>query len=229
MNRNEFMKRLEELLADISEDEREEALQYYEDYFDDAGVEKEAEIIEELVSPEQVARKIQAGLSGDDGEFSEEGYRDSRFEGWRQMPETRTDADRKAAGKMPRKPANLWKLLAIVLLCILLAPIVIPVGFAALVGIIGVLLAVLVTAAGIGISGVVMIAGGIVAFGYGVVCMFGSPAGGILMLGAGCLLAAVGILVSLLILWLCRRVVPVLIQGAVNLISYPFRKAGAVK
>lgn len=86
MNRKEFMRRLEELLADISENEREEALQYYEDYFDDAGTEREAVVIEELVSPEQVARKIKAGLSEEDGEFSEEGYRDSRFEGRRQAP-----------------------------------------------------------------------------------------------------------------------------------------------
>ena len=45
MNRQEFMKRLEELLQDISENEREEALQYYNDYFDDAGAENEAQII----------------------------------------------------------------------------------------------------------------------------------------------------------------------------------------
>lgn len=57
MNRQEFMKRLEELLQDISENEREEALQYYNDYFDDAGAENEAQIIEELGNPEQVARR----------------------------------------------------------------------------------------------------------------------------------------------------------------------------
>ena len=39
MNRAEFMKRLEELLADIPEEERVEALEYYEGYFEDGGPE----------------------------------------------------------------------------------------------------------------------------------------------------------------------------------------------
>lgn len=36
MNREDFLMRLSSLLQDVSEAEREEALQYYEDYFDDA-------------------------------------------------------------------------------------------------------------------------------------------------------------------------------------------------
>lgn len=35
MNRKEFMDQLEKLLSDISEDERREALDYYESYFDE--------------------------------------------------------------------------------------------------------------------------------------------------------------------------------------------------
>ena len=37
MNRVEFMRQLESLLRSIAPMEREEALQYYNDYFDDAG------------------------------------------------------------------------------------------------------------------------------------------------------------------------------------------------
>ena len=47
MNREEFMAKLKALLGDIPADEREEALQYYEDYFDDAGADNEAEVIRE--------------------------------------------------------------------------------------------------------------------------------------------------------------------------------------
>lgn len=49
MNRKEFMERLERLLWNISDSEREEALQYYNDYFDDAGEENEAKVIEEQI------------------------------------------------------------------------------------------------------------------------------------------------------------------------------------
>ena len=41
MNRKQFMEQLERLLSDISEAERQEALEYYEGYFDDAGPENE--------------------------------------------------------------------------------------------------------------------------------------------------------------------------------------------
>ena len=77
MNKAMFMARLRELLADITEAEREEALNYYEDYFDDAGEENEESVIEALGSPERVAATIKEGLNdntGSDGEFSENGY-----------------------------------------------------------------------------------------------------------------------------------------------------------
>ena len=48
MNRKQFMEQLERLLSDISEAERQEALEYYEGYFDDAGPENEGEVIREL-------------------------------------------------------------------------------------------------------------------------------------------------------------------------------------
>mgnify|MGYP007010212161 CR=1 FL=1 len=44
MNRKQFMEELRQLLTGISEEERVEALQYYEDYFDDAGAENEQQV-----------------------------------------------------------------------------------------------------------------------------------------------------------------------------------------
>ena len=44
MNRKQFMEQLERLLSDISEAERQEALEYYEGYFDDAGPENEGSL-----------------------------------------------------------------------------------------------------------------------------------------------------------------------------------------
>lgn len=76
MNRAEFMRRLTELLGDVSPMERDEAIQYYNDYFDDAGAENENSVIASLGSPEELARTIKAGLndSGNGGEFTESGF-----------------------------------------------------------------------------------------------------------------------------------------------------------
>lgn len=70
------MKRLTELLGDVPPAEREEAIQYYNDYFDDAGIENESGVIASLGSPEELARTIKAGLSdgGNGGEFTESGF-----------------------------------------------------------------------------------------------------------------------------------------------------------
>lgn len=82
MNRAEFMRRLAELLGDVAPTEREEAIQYYNDYFDDAGEENESGVIASLGTPEELARTIKAGLNdgGSGGEFTEAG-----FSGYTQM------------------------------------------------------------------------------------------------------------------------------------------------
>ncbi|MCI9315306.1 MAG: hypothetical protein HFI57_10075 [Lachnospiraceae bacterium] len=76
MNRAEFMRRLTELLGDVSPMERDEAIQYYNDYFDDAGAENESSVIASLGTPEELARTIKAGLNdgGNSGEFTESGF-----------------------------------------------------------------------------------------------------------------------------------------------------------
>lgn len=71
MNKETFLKQLEKLLYDIPRDERDEAMDYYRSYFDDAGVENEALVIEELESPQAIAASIKEGLDagGDMSDF----------------------------------------------------------------------------------------------------------------------------------------------------------------
>lgn len=86
MNRTEYMRELDALLHGISKEEREEAMQYYNDYFDDAGSENEEKVIEELGSPAKLAETIRAGINGNTdeaesyGEYGERGYQDRRFD-----------------------------------------------------------------------------------------------------------------------------------------------------
>lgn len=84
MNRREFMDALERQLEDLSLDDRIDALQFYEDYFEDAGRDREQDVIRELGSPQAVAETIKRdlgmiveGSSRETGE-SENAYRDYR-------------------------------------------------------------------------------------------------------------------------------------------------------
>ena len=63
MKKEEFLKKLELLLQDISEEERKDALAFYRSYFEDAGEGNEENILRELVSPEKVAEDIKKNLN----------------------------------------------------------------------------------------------------------------------------------------------------------------------
>ena len=104
MDRAQFMKQLERLLSDISEAEKQEALAYYNSYFDEAGPENEASVIRELGSPGKVAAIIKADLDESNEEYAqytENGYEDLRENKASYMPEIR-QRDGKHAGKTDR-------------------------------------------------------------------------------------------------------------------------------
>ena len=63
MNKNEFLKQLDQLLSDFPEEERREAMEYYVEYFDEAGPEKEDEVLKELGSPQEVANQPEVSLA----------------------------------------------------------------------------------------------------------------------------------------------------------------------
>lgn len=58
MNRREFILRLEQALQGMPAEERRRAVEYYENYFDEAGPENEQEVLRNLGAPEKVAADI---------------------------------------------------------------------------------------------------------------------------------------------------------------------------
>ena len=58
MTKFEFLGDLSRLIADLPEEDREQAMEYYEDYFTDAGPEKEQEIIKDFISPAYIAEQL---------------------------------------------------------------------------------------------------------------------------------------------------------------------------
>lgn len=60
MNRNEFIHELKRELTRLPEEEIDAAVEYYEEYFDEAGSENEQDVIEHLGGPKQAASQIKA-------------------------------------------------------------------------------------------------------------------------------------------------------------------------
>lgn len=107
MDKREYLNRLQMQLADLTDEERREALEYYEEYFADAGEENEDDVIRSLGEPEQVAEQIKAGLhKEEEGMFTENGYReklenDNPPEVYGKKAEERENGEQKYRGPLP--------------------------------------------------------------------------------------------------------------------------------
>lgn len=245
MRRIEFMRELSYLLQDMDEADREEALRYYNDYFEDAGPDKEEEVAKELGSPEKVAAILKDGMraaSADNGSFTDQGYTDERFEESR-MPETyrkekkdrgREEADGRAGereGKNPyaytseppkkQKKNSALKILLIVLLCICAVPVLGPVALAAAAVLLMLILAAVIVVFALGISGIAIVVSGIIALGSGIAKVFAAPAAGFLICGASLVVVAVGILVAWFMGWLFFKVMPPILNNLIRMMRGP--------
>ena len=185
MNRQEFMKRLEYLLRGIPVSEREDALAYYNDYFDEAGVENEYQVIQELGSPEVVAEKILADV--------QQVYSDPEPEVYQSNSNKYENAEKPGMSKSTK--------ILIVILLVLTFPIWIGIVaglFGTVVGLIGAAFGI---AIGIGGAAVGLIGGGVLGTIRGIAIFAPNPVEGLASIGFGVFLVALGLLLVLLCVW----------------------------
>ncbi len=221
MNRVEFMSQLERLLWDIPESDRQDALCYYNDYFDEAGVENEAQIIQKLGSPGKVAATIKADLNAhgnEHGEYTERGYYDEHEEVNQNPPVSRT-----GNGQGAKQKRNLpWPL--IIVLLIFASPLLIGVGSGVLGSVLGIICSVFGVVFALLVCGVAFLAAGAVCLVVGIVRMFLSPVEGLITAGLGSLVLAGGILLTLLSAWCVFKWLPALFRWVIGLIQRLFRR-----
>ncbi len=207
MNRVDFMKQLESLLQNISASEREEALQYYNDYFNDAGAENEQDVIEALGNPAKVAENIKRDLFGS-------GYGESVYH--------RVAAGDKAIVEYTKQPIeNTQKenqlstgiIVLIVILCILASPFLAGV----LATIAGILAAWASLILGFGIVAVSFFIVMIVLIVVGIMCMFHTPLAGVAVFGVGLFCGGLGILFMMLTVAMAGIATPAIFKGIANL------------
>lgn len=229
MNRTEFMQKLTELLTDVPENERNEAVSFYNDYFDEAGAENEESVIAELESPDKVAKIIIAALSGHEDEsnmeYSESGFKDRRF-AFREELARRTETPYNSGKAV--KPMSAGKVFLIIVLCI----VAIPVGIPLAIGVFSVLFGIAVTVAALvfslGVTAIALFVIGIVLLVAGFIKLFAAPFAAMCLLGAGLILTGLSILGVLIVAYGASVVVPAVVRGIVSLFRLPFRKKKVV-
>lgn len=166
MNRIEYMKELERALKRLPKAEREEALFYYNEYFDDAGPERESEAMEELGDAKEIAAQIVKELA------------------------LKRLAEPKPERAAKKGLSTLW----IVLLALCAAPIGLPLLLAVVVFGLAMVITVFSIFAALLISGVIFVAVGIVSIAAGIYFLPTQLASGIFILGTALGESGVGLL-----------------------------------
>lgn len=270
MSRIDFMNELESLLSDIPIDEKEEALQYYNGYFEDAGADHEEEILKELGSPQRMAKIIKAELDANTvdrenrGYFTEKGYQDTIYEDEKfELVDTakkeagepnRTDSKESSTKEQQpgsegvgyqnsrqqdsqqqnnqqqnnQQPNKQYKNTGlIVLLCIFGIPIWLPLFLSFFGIVIGVIAAIFGIVLGFGFAGIAMMVAGIALFFAGLI-QISVPFIGLLLCGSGLLVLGLGMLFTFVSTVLCKKVLPAMVRGFVNICRLPFRNRGVI-
>lgn len=182
MNRQEFIRELNQLLSDIPDSDRMDAIKYYNDYFDEAGYENEAKVIQELGSPQKVAENIKEDL-----------HRSNYSQPYEEP-----------AGYQ-KESGDTSKTILIVILLILSS----PVWGSLLIGLFGGAVGVI---AGLIGAGVGFLVGGAACSFAGIMTFAANALEGIVTLGMGCLLMSLGVLCILLFALITFKWLPMLVK-----------------
>lgn len=237
MNRMEFMAELERLLADMPEEERQAAVQYYADYFADAGEANEADVIRELGSPAKVAESIKADYYGT--EFNESDYEHKDYMEKYGQRSSDGSAGSQAGpragsaqngsgngsgsatgGTKTSRPwtSNTLKLILVIAIAIVLWPVTLGIALT----VFGIVVAVVCFFAVLVIAAVsIMIAGGVTVV-VGLVAAIAVPPAALVTAGIGILLFVLGLVATVGAVKLCIIVYPAMLRGFVNLCRRPF-------
>lgn len=247
MNKTEFLEQLERLLYEIPKQEREEALDFYRSYFEDAGEEQESQVIQELGSPGKVAAIIKADLEEnreEHGEYTESGYQDERFREEHVPEKTENssyrDAEEKQDGaketgnsgpysryrgytgaehRQQRRGVS-WPLLLIfglIALCAL--PFVFGLGGSALMLLISLIVGIFGLILGLIFGGIGCVIGGFAGVVHTFMHLLSHPATALATAGGSLVLIAIGLVCCLAFVWLVFKLFPALFRWILDLIQ----------
>ena len=196
MNRTEFMRQLESLLQNISATEREEALQYYNEYFNDAGPENIKKDIFGNGYGENIYQKINADnravitYPADSG--AESGAGEAGFGQENEAQAAGAVSSRKKEGM------STGMIVLIVILCILASPVILgaaSAGIGVAAGLIATWFGLII---GFGATAAALILILIALVAVGIISMFTHPFVGMCLIGAGLICGGVGLLFLML-------------------------------
>lgn len=222
MNSYEYLSALRQALEVLPEDERKEAIRYYEDYFLDAGEQDAARIIEELGAPDVVAAEIVKEYRGVARVPQPE--RQSEQTAYAQHVQTDGWFERLKAKFAGNRNNTLLLILIVVISSPLWGRLLLGLGG----GIIGVACAIAVVLLGcvalmVAIPILFMVVG--IALLISILFLVNGSVAGVLMLVGGALVCiALALLSGILSIWIFLKCIPAMVNGIGNGFRWIVRK-----
>lgn len=224
MSKKEFMEELELLLGELPGEEREEAIQYYESYFEEAGADQEQIVLDELGSAGRIAAQIIRDYRAENGGgmYTEKGYQPQeperqspiRYNGGEKKEEQSTGETKTSGVYVTKKGLSGGALVALIIIAVLTFPIwisILGVAFGLLMGLFGASVGIVV---GFGMGGIGGLISGVIFFALGLVNVFTTPVAGaavmaigLILFGCGCLMIAVAGGVIQLAIWFVKGII----------------------
>lgn len=174
MTKKEYMKKLAYQLRRLPKKDYDKAMDYFEEYFEDAGTEHEQKAIQDLGTPEEAASALILDLAQENAATP---------------PKT-----------MKRRFSALW----IAVLALFAAPIALPLALGILAVIGAVILGILAVVGGILISALAAVAGSILGIIGGIAIIPQTFGGGLITIGFSLMMIGCGILVTYFTILLAR-------------------------
>lgn len=208
MTRKEYMEQLKKYLKRLPKEDYDNAIEYFSEYFDEAGPENEQQVMEELGQPKEAARELLLNLLQESVEEKTAALPAAgSYYGESSHAHSRTDSGNlsttgysTSAGKK-RSPGKII-LLAFLVICA--SPVSIALLFAGLAVLAAVVIVIAAVIFSMAVTGVSAIARGIVLTGCGMTLIARSLAASCMMVGSGFLMAGAGILVGVLTIYICK-------------------------
>ena len=182
MNRNKFLKELNKLINTLPKEEKDDVINYYSEYFDDAGVDNENEVIKKLGTPKEVADKILEDYNN----------------------KSEKNLNNKSKNKIPT-----WLIIVIVILGI---PIGIPIIIAILAIIFSILLSVFAFLLAFFISSMALFMSGIIIMIFSIVVMFNHFPTALMLFGISLIFLGISVLIYLGVYILTKKLIKYIIK-----------------
>lgn len=177
MTKKEYMKKLAYQLRRLPKEDFDKAMDYFEEYFEDAGIENEQKAIEDLGAPEEAASALILDLAQEN------------------------------AAKPPKTMKRRFSALWIAILALFAAPIALPLALCILAVIASLILGILAVVGGILVTALAAVAGSMLGIIGGIAIIPQTFGGGLVTIGLSLMLIGCGILVTYFTILLARWII----------------------